>query len=53
MATHSISLAWTMPCTEEPGELQSWQATLWGCKESDMTEQLTHRVTQVAKIPHG
>ena len=53
MATRSIILAWTIPYTEEPGGLQSWRATLWGCKESDMTEQLTHRVTQGAKMPHG
>ena len=23
MATHSITLAWKLPCTEEPGRLQS------------------------------
>ena len=37
MATHSSILAWIIPWTEEPGGLQSM-----GCKESDMTEQLTH-----------
>ena len=31
MATHSSSLAWKIPWTEEPG-------SLWGRKESDMTE---------------
>ena len=36
MTTHSIILAWRIPWTKEPGELQSM-----GCKESDMTEQLT------------
>ena len=36
MATCSRILAWKIPRTEEPGGLQSW-----GCKESDMTEQLT------------
>ena len=36
MATHSSILAWRIPWTEEPGGLQSW-----GCKESDITEQLT------------
>ena len=36
MTTHSIILAWRIPWTTEPGELQSM-----GCKESDMTEQLT------------
>ena len=39
MATHSSILAWRIPWTEEPGELQST-----GYKESDTTEQLTaHR----------
>ena len=33
MATHSSILAWKMPQTEEPGELQSK-----GSQESDMTE---------------
>ena len=33
MATHSSILAWKIPWTEEPGELQSL-----GRKESDMTE---------------
>ena len=32
MATHSSTLAQRTPWTEEPGP--------WGCKESDMTEQL-------------
>ena len=36
MATHSSILAWRIPWTEEPGELQSL-----GHKESDMTEWLT------------
>ena len=36
MAIYSSILAWEIPCTEEPGGLQSM-----GCKESDMTEQLT------------
>ena len=31
MATHSGTLAWKIPWTEEPGR---------GCKESDMTERL-------------
>ena len=35
MATHSSTLAWKIPWTEERGGLQSW-----GSKESDMTEQL-------------
>ena len=35
MATHSSTLAWKTPWTEEPGRLQSM-----GSKESDMTEPL-------------
>ena len=34
MAIHSSVLAWRIPWTEEPGELQSL-----GCKESDKTEE--------------
>ena len=34
MVTHSSSLAWTIPWTEEPGGLQSM-----GLKKSDATEQ--------------
>ena len=37
IGTHSSILAWRIPWLEEPGELYS----PWGCKESDMTEQLT------------
>ena len=37
MATHSTILCWRSPWMEEPGRLYS----LWGGKESDMTEQLT------------
>ena len=33
MATHSSILAWRIPWTKEPGELQSID-----CKESDVTE---------------
>ena len=36
MANHSSVLAWEIVCTEEPGRLQ-----FMGCKESDMTEQLS------------
>ena len=35
MATHSSILAWRIPWREDPG-------SPWGCKESGMTEQLTH-----------
>ena len=38
MATHSSILAWRIPCTKEPGRLQSM-----GHKESDTTEQLTQQ----------
>ena len=43
LATHSSILAWRIPWTEEPGGLQ-------GCKESDMTEQLTHTHTPLSKL---
>ena len=36
-ATHSSTLAWRIPWTEEPGGLQ-----IMGPKESDMTEWETH-----------
>ena len=35
MATHSSTVAWKIPWTEEPGRLQSWDH-----KESDTTERL-------------
>ena len=35
MAPHSSTLAWKIPWTEEPGS-----CSLWGCSESDTTEQL-------------
>ena len=34
MASHSSVLAWRIPGTQEPGGL-----LLWGCTESDMTEE--------------
>ena len=37
MATHSSILAWRIPWTEEPGELQSM-----GSQESDTTERLNN-----------
>ena len=37
MATHSSTLAWRIPWTEEPGGLHN----PWGLKESDTTERLT------------
>ena len=33
-AIHSSTIAWKIPWMEDPGRLE------WGCKESDMTEQL-------------
>ena len=44
MATHSSSLTWRIPCTEEPGGLPPV-----GCKESDMTEQLTLALLKMIK----
>ena len=35
MATHSSTLAWKIPWTEEPGRHSSW-----GCEELDTTERL-------------
>jgi len=35
MATHSSILAWKIPCTEEPGRLQSMES-----QDSDRTENL-------------
>ena len=35
VATHSSTLAWKIPWTEEPGG----QYSSWGRKESDMTER--------------
>ena len=44
METHSSSLTWRIPCTEEPGGLPPV-----GCKESDMTEQLTLALLKMIK----
>ena len=41
MATHSSTLAWKIPWTEEPGA----GCCLWGRKESDTTER-PHSLTQ-------
>ena len=45
MATHSSTRAWKIPCTEEPGGLQSMGSLLdtclvVTCQESDTTERL-------------
>ena len=39
MATHSSILAWKISLAEEPCGLYSQ----WGCKDSDMTEQLSRQ----------
>ena len=48
MATHSSILAWAIPWTEDPGELQSR-----GHKELDMTGQLnthTHALSSKSSL---
>ena len=44
MATHSTTLAWKIPWTEEPEKSHGQRSLVgyspWGCKESDTTEQL-------------
>ena len=40
MAPHSSTLAWRLPCTEEPGGLQSMGSLRVGHDESDTTERL-------------
>jgi len=48
VATHSSILAWEIPWTEEPGGFSPW-----GCKELDMTEQLsanTHTHTHTQEV---
>ena len=42
LATHSRILAWRIPCTEEPGGLQSQ-----GCKEQDTTWEDSHFLTHL------
>ena len=44
MATHSSSLTWEIPRTEEPGGLQSM-----GLQDLDMTERLNHYHHQTMK----
>ena len=46
MATHSSILAWGIPWTDKPGGLQS----IGSQKESDTTEQLTHRNTHTSDL---
>ena len=45
MATHSSSLAWRIPWTEEPGGPQSM-----GHKESGATEHSTHTVPLITTL---
>ena len=48
MATHASILAWKIPWKEEPGghgQRSLVGYSLLGCKELDMTEQLTHTHT--------
>ena len=47
MATHLSSLAWRIPWTEETGGY-----SLWGHKELDTTEQLTHTHTHTHPHTH-
>ena len=48
MADHSSILAWKIPRTEETGV-----ASPWGCKGSDMIEQLTYQQhINVPVLPH-
>ena len=49
MATYSSILAWRIPWTEEPGGLHS----PWGCKQSDMTEQLTLPLLECSSMTPG
>ena len=43
IATHSSTLAWRIPCTEEPGGLQSMESQ----KDVDMTECLSLHIPQL------
>ena len=47
MATHSSILAWRIPWTEEPGQLQSM-----GSQELDTTEQLTLFTSRLIIVLH-
>ena len=43
MAVHSSILAWRIPWTVKPGGY-----SLWGCKELDTTERLTHSLIELS-----
>ena len=49
MATHSSTLAWKIPWTEEPGRLYS----PWGHKESDTTERLHFTRLVITFLPRS
>ena len=40
MATHSSILAWEIPCTEEPGGLQSMESQSIGCNVMIKQQQM-------------
>ena len=48
MATHSSTLPWRIPWTEEPGGLHS----PWGRKESGTTERLLFHFPQCPSVAH-
>ena len=48
LASQFSILAWKIPWTEEPGSLAGY--SLWGCKESDITEQLSTAPVYTFKI---
>ena len=45
MATHSSTLAWEIPRTEEPGRLQSMQFEESGTTEQLSTQQVTLKLS--------
>ena len=49
MATHSSILAWKIPCTEEPGRLQSMVSQRVG---QDLATEHTHILSEVITAVH-
>ena len=49
MTTHSSILAWKIPCTEEPGGLQSTSGA-GEAKESDTVERLNSNIYTNFKV---
>ena len=47
MATHSSTLAWKIPCTEEPGELQSMGSQTFGHNCVTNTQEVSKAVGRV------